>query len=157
MKKYYFIYPDGSKSMLDFNTLEKAEQWKRGMYCDCTIATKEVPSMKLGEFIENYSGDIDVYDDYDESVQVAFCGGDVKLTDAGREKFADVMDLDVEIYDSCAIVNVNDLIEDDDETILEGVQRLFYTFAGYCSEEDYDKYVHEVWQDRLEELKDMTV
>ena len=154
MIKYYFVKPNGEKCLIEFNSLEKAQihQVKGSLYEDCTIATREVPSMKLGDFVENYEGDIDVYDDYDESLGVAFCGGDVKLTKAGKEHFAEIMGLDVEVYDACAIVNVCDLIDadhdpdvDPDVPVFKLVKELFYTFAGYCSEEKYEKYVKEIW------------
>lgn len=156
MKKYYFVEDDGNRSLMEFNTLEKAKafQEKSQLWKGCKIAVREQKSMTLGEFITKYSGDIDVYDDYDESLGIAFCGGDVALTDEGEKHFADVMGLDVELYTSCAVVNVNDLIDPDldpdvdpDDPIFAKVKELFYTFAGYCPEENYNKYVKEVWRD----------
>ena len=152
----YVISKDGHKeSIQDFATEAKAREYMERFkvnYEGCEVTPVEIPSMKLGEFVKGYSGDIDVYDDYDESLGIAFCGGDVTLTDEGWEHFADVMGLDVEVYDSCAVVNVGDLIdpdhdpdEDPDPPVFAMVKKLFYTLAGYCAEENYDKYVKEIW------------
>ena len=49
--------------------------------------------------------DIDVYDDYDESLGIAYCGP-MALTDEGEKEFGRVMDLEVTVPYDVAIVNV---------------------------------------------------
>lgn len=97
--------------------------------------------MSVRKFINSHIGDIDVYDDYDERLGVCFCGGDVKLTADGELRFADALNLSIYVYDNdnCALVDVKD-----SERLVDEASDLFYTLAGYCSVEDYERYVEEV-------------
>lgn len=82
--------------------------------------------------------DIDVYDDYDETIRIAFCGP-MGLTDEGNKKFGDILDTEVKIYGDCAVICVND-----DIMKLNKLYKLFVSLAGYCSNEDYIKWFVEV-------------
>ena len=89
--------------------------------------------------------DIDVYDDVCEDMAIAFCGPQ-PLTDEGEKEFAEIMDYPVMINPNsyggypAAIV----LIDDPDEAVwkcrLKKAKRFFYSAAGYCDNESYDKW-----------------
>lgn len=92
--------------------------------------------MKVKDFIQQEI-DIDVYDDVCEALGIAFCGP-LSLTDAGREKFAEVMEYDIEQSDCCAVVSVDD---PDDRTWKHRLAKaceFFEAAAGYCAADDYD-------------------
>ena len=104
-------------------------------------------TMKVRDFI-NLEEDIDVYDDVCEELGICFCGP-MGLTEEGAERFAEVMDYDIEIDLSgrfaTAVVHVDD---DDDKTWkrrLKKAKEFFYSAAGYCDADDYDKWF--VFQD----------
>lgn len=82
--------------------------------------------------------DIDVCDDYDESCYIAFCGP-MKLTAEGEAKFADALDVEIELHNDIVI-----LVCGDDDKIarknVKAVTKLFYSMAGYCLADDYDKW-----------------
>ena len=82
--------------------------------------------------------DIDVYDNVCESLAIAFVGP-AKLTPAGQEVFADVMDLPVHLMSDHAVVDV-DGPEGVWQRRLQLAKRLFHSLAGYCSEADYDRW-----------------
>ena len=94
--------------------------------------------MTVLEFI-NSGLEADVYDDYCEVCQIAFVGN--KLTEDGEKRFSPVLGLEVQIYhgkycDDC-VVKCNT------EKEAYMVAELFNTMGGFCSIEDYDKYVKE--------------
>ena len=78
--------------------------------------------------------DIDVYDDYDESLAIAFCGP-MALTDEGEKEFGKALDLEVTIPYDVAIVHVNG-----NEELLDIAVRLFCSMAGYCTCNEYDRW-----------------
>lgn len=82
--------------------------------------------------------DIDVYDNVCESLAIAYCGA-IALTSEGQKRFADVLDLTVNIdKNNCvAIIDVDDA-EGVWQKKLKGAKELFYALAGYCSTTDYD-------------------
>ena len=89
--------------------------------------------------------DIDVYDDVCEELGIAFCGP-CKLTEDGEKEFADIMDYEIRIND-CAFMGLPAaivLIDDPDEAVwsdrLEKAKHFFYSFAGYCDCDDYDRW-----------------
>lgn len=88
--------------------------------------------------------DIDCYDNVCEEIGIAYCGP-YKLTEAGKQEFADVLEYKCEIvhdpvgYDVCIIT------VDDDPNIkwrdkLNKAKRFLYAIAGYCAEDDFDKW-----------------
>ena len=84
--------------------------------------------------------DIDVYDDYDESIGIAFCGP-VELTTEGEKEFSDVLDTAITYMPSpydYIVVHVND-----DEKKLNKLNKLFNALAGFCSVENYEKWIKE--------------
>ena len=95
--------------------------------------------MKVKEFIKR-EDDIDVYDNVCEELGIAFCGP-VRLTAEGKRHFAEVLEYDIDVDEKygCAVVDV-----DDDDGIWEGKLRkakeFFYTAAGYCGDEDYQRW-----------------
>lgn len=95
--------------------------------------------MKVKDLLE-MEIDIDVYDNYDERLGIAFVGP-AKLTAKGEETFGEVLDLDVEIVGDgcCAIVDT-----EDDEEMTQMACDLFVALAGYCSETDYEEWFEEV-------------
>lgn len=87
--------------------------------------------------------DIDVYDNVCEELGIAFCGP-VNLTEAGYAEFADVLEFDLDSvnldeYSGTAIVDV-----DGDEGVwqekLARAKKFFYSAAGYCPADEYDKW-----------------
>ena len=94
--------------------------------------------MKIREFIHQ-DIDIDVYDDVCEALEIAFVGP-VKLTDAAKNFFEEVLDYDITLYDDHSVVSV----DDDRDAVWKHKLRLahefFYAAAGYCSEEDYNRW-----------------
>ena len=67
--------------------------------------------------------DIDVYDNVVEELGIAFCGA-MELTDEGKEKFADVLEYDIEINEDYGVAIV-DIDYDDWEDRLKKAKRLF--------------------------------
>lgn len=92
--------------------------------------------MPIREFIK-MDIDIDVCDDYDESCYIAYCGA-IALTEEGEKEFADVLDTMVEVSDDIALLHA----ESDEE--VKALKRFFRSAAGYCSEENYNKWFIEV-------------
>lgn len=98
--------------------------------------------MKIKDFIKR-EDDIDVYDDVDESLCIAFCGP-LKLTDAGREYFKDVLQYNIEVFsESCTAVVNCDTGDERYEERLRKATEFFYSAAGYCSWEDYERWFEE--------------
>ena len=105
--------------------------------------------MTVKEFVDRWADDtqddIDVYDDVCEEIAIAYCSGQT-LTDEGKEHFKDVLNYTIDVNDSIsggevpwAIVNV-----DDEEGIwqekLQKAKEFFYSAAGYCAYDDYDRW-----------------
>lgn len=103
--------------------------------------------MKVKEFIEMWAdgthNDVDVYDDVCEEIGIAYCG-EIKLTKEGKEEFEDVLDYEIDPDEEnyIAIIHV-----DDEEGIwqkkLKKAKQFFYSAAGYCADEDYQKWFAE--------------
>ena len=99
--------------------------------------------MKVKDFIK-IEQDIDVFDNVCEELAIAFCGA-IKLTKEGKKKFADVLEYDIDVRKSfLADVAVIDIDYDDWKDRLKKAKEFFYSVAGYCSEENYDKWFIEV-------------
>lgn len=92
--------------------------------------------------------DIDIYDDVCEELAIAFCGA-VELTPEGSKEFSEVLRYDVEIVRDrygepyCAVVHVDDRDGVWQEK-LKNAKHLFYSLAGYCAYDDYDKWFIEL-------------
>ena len=92
--------------------------------------------------------DVDVVDDVCEELYIAFCGA-YELTEAGKRKFREALNYECEFHRPCS----DDLIciihvDDPDEKVwtrkLRKATELFYSLAGYCAAEDYDRWFKEV-------------
>ena len=98
------------------------------------------------DMYEKY-GDMDVYSDCIDEGAPAWCGN--FLTEEGKKHYAKVLELDAEIqteyHDGATpwysiVVKTNHLPSPTDERMWDKAQGLFGDMAGYCSEEEYDKY-----------------
>ena len=108
--------------------------------------------------------DIDVVDDIDESVYVAM-SGPIRLTAVGEATFAALMPVRVEIVrgrdhmDDVAIIQIDGSCGDGEETreaaLLKMAYELFWGHAGYCSEEQYERWFRAEEEDPLERMKKM--
>ena len=93
--------------------------------------------------------DIDVCDDYDESCWIAKCGA-YRLTDEGVQEFHEALDVDVHIVDfgddrgKMAILHCDDDDEEVAEKNVRACKKLFFSLAGYCPYDEYDKWFEEV-------------
>lgn len=94
-------------------------------------------TFKVSDLI-NMNISVDVYDNVCDDIAVCLEGNFVELTEEGQKEFAEVLDYEVEKLDrDIAIINID---FDDWEDRLEKAKRFFWSLAGYCSEEDYDKW-----------------
>ena len=93
--------------------------------------------MKISEFIK-LDHDIDVYDDVCEELGIAFCGP-IELTPEGSAHFAEVLEYDIEINDSCAVVCIDGPGNSWSER-LRKAKEFFEAAAGYCADSDYQKW-----------------
>ena len=99
--------------------------------------------MKVKDFI-NIDYDIDVYDNVVEELGIAFCGP-LELKAEGKRKFAEVLDYDIEIHtDPRYSVAIIDIDKDDWELRLQKAKEFFYSAAGYCADEDFQKWFKEI-------------
>ena len=97
--------------------------------------------MKIKDFIEVFSGDIDVVDNYTEELYIAYCGE--HLTPEGEEHFAEALELQIEEIRSDLVIIMVDHEEFTDEEAehnLKIAKELFESMAGYCDADDWDKW-----------------
>lgn len=116
------------------------------------IWDREECEMKLKEFIENYDLEVDVSTDYadnftDENGKewgacISFCPGS-KLSEQGKKRWAEIMDLNVEVDGCNAVVYIPNADEKVMEKIHTDVMFLFYTLAGHVSSSFYEQMIEE--------------
>ena len=103
--------------------------------------------MKLKELLK-LDIDVDVSDDYADQFYdgdrcfdsiIAFVGP-CKLTEAGQERYKNIMDLDVDVDESTAIVHIPENEDEKMEEMEKEVMLFFYAVAGYMSEDLYEEY-----------------
>lgn len=101
--------------------------------------------MKVKEFIK-LNADIDVYDDVCEEVAICFCGP-MMLTEEGKEHFDYVLNcLEIELDFSGSIKTAeikchNEFFPEElDEFNIEKANEFFCSAAGYCADEDFQKW-----------------
>ena len=101
--------------------------------------------MKVKDLLE-MEIDIDVYDNVCDELAIAF-DGPMELTEAGKQKFAEVLEYDVwltSVHDysanMVAIVDVDDENEEVFEHKLEAAKELFEAAAGYCSVHEWKEW-----------------
>ena len=91
--------------------------------------------------------DIDVYDNVCDDIGIAFCGP-MEVTKDGVKKFSEPLGYSVTLKnyggDVVAIVDVDDADEKVWKRKLRKAKELFYSLAGYCDADDYDKWFKEV-------------
>lgn len=90
--------------------------------------------------------DMDVYDDMTEELAIAFVGP-MKLTAAGEERFAEVLDMQIEITEWDGEKAAYLILSEDEEALgqkLKKAKTFFYACAGYCNDEDYETWFAEV-------------
>lgn len=100
--------------------------------------------MKVIDFIEKFTGAIDVTDNYTEELGVAYCGE--KLTEAGKKHFAEALQLPIDHFDTDILVIEVDskgLTSNQSEHRLEIAKELFESIAGMCSAAEWDKWFTE--------------
>ena len=86
--------------------------------------------------------DIDIEDNVCQEIGLAFVGP-IELTKEGKEKFKDVLEYEVRLYEeeSWASVKCNDQEPEIKWlTKFKKVQEFFKACAGYCSAKDFDKW-----------------
>ena len=90
--------------------------------------------------------DIDVYDNVDESLSIAFVGP-LKLTREGEDEFVDVLGFEIEIHNDGAGYSYAEVKVDDTEGVwqrkLKRAKEFFESAAGFCSESNYDLWFEE--------------
>lgn len=91
--------------------------------------------MKISELLKQ-DIDIDVCDNICEDLYIAFVGP-LKLTKEGQERFKNILDVEVEMFDYCAIIKLD---EENWRSQLDDACTLFHSAAGYCSSSTYDKW-----------------
>lgn len=97
--------------------------------------------MKIKDFIK-MEIDIDVYDNVEESLAIAFCGP-AELTAEGKRKFAEALEYNIDVDEryGAAVVDVD---APNWRHRLNEAKAFFYAAAGYCTETNYDKWFKEV-------------
>ena len=97
-----------------------------------TIKVKELMTMEI---------DVDVYDDYDESLGIAFCGA-MRIKPLGKKEWADVLEYDIELNSTYPIAILQVTVDSDEETErrLSRAKKFFYSLAGYCADKDFEKW-----------------
>lgn len=92
--------------------------------------------------------DIDCYDDVCEELGIAFCGP-LKLTEEGQQKFAEVLEYDIQMIAGapggfpCVIVKADDKKDGLWMHRLAKAKEFFESAAGYCAYEDYNRWFKE--------------
>ena len=95
--------------------------------------------MTVREFIRG-DGDIDIVDDVCEDLWIAVCRP-VLLTEEGEREFSEVLNYEVEIRKhNIAVLLINQY--KDWEHKLKKAEKFFCAHAGYCSDEDWDKWFY---------------
>ena len=90
--------------------------------------------------------DIDVYDNVCDDIGIAFCGP-MKLTEAGEQHFEEVLNYPVTLKKYSGDVVAIVIVDNPDkgwEKRLNKAKDFFYSLAGYCDSDDYDKWFVEV-------------
>ena len=97
-----------------------------------TIKVRDLMSMEI---------DVDVWDDYDESLGIAFCGA-MLIKPEGLKEWADVLDYDIEVNLRCASAVLHVSVDNDveSEKRLARASRFFYSLAGYCADKDFERW-----------------
>lgn len=102
--------------------------------------------MKVKELLK-MDVDIDVYDDVCEELAIAKCGA-YELSEEAQKHFAEALEYDCELHSDGGYTVCIAHVDDHDESVwkhkLSMACELFYSLAGYCAADDYDKWFKEV-------------
>ena len=88
---------------------------------------------------------IDVYDSVCEELGIAF-DGPLVLTDAGMQKFSEVLDYEVSLVNSGPYMNAIVDVDGPEgvwQKRLRKAKEFFDSAAGYCAWDDYEKWFKE--------------
>ena len=96
--------------------------------------------MKVKELIKQEM-DVDVYDDYNEELGIAFCGP-CKLTAQGKDRFAWVLEQEIDMFDDAHGILTGIVHAENEEEVLKYCE-FFEAAAGYCGEYAYGLYFDE--------------
>lgn len=97
--------------------------------------------MKIKDFIEVFDGCVDVSNNYVDDGIIAYCGE--KLTDEGKANFAEALDLEIESLNEDYVtikIDEGNTREEECERRFSLMKNLFFSIAGYCDAEDWDKW-----------------
>lgn len=86
--------------------------------------------------------DIDVVDDYDERLWIAFCGA-VNLTEIGKDVFANALELPIKIT-AIGTPCENAVVHCENSKQAREAAYLFESLAGYCTEDEWELWFEEV-------------
>ena len=97
-----------------------------------TIKVKELMGMEI---------DIDICDDYDNSLFIAFCGA-MRIKPEGKKEWADVLKYDIELDSTYPVATLRVSVDSEKETErrLSRAKKFFYSLAGYCADKDFEKW-----------------
>lgn len=94
--------------------------------------------MKVKDLLEMELS-VDVYDNVCEELAIAF-EGPMELTEAGLEKFSEVLEYDVSLNNNGSFINAIVDVDDEDEAEFERklvrAKELFESLAGWCTMEE---------------------
>ena len=99
--------------------------------------------MKVKYFIK-IEHDIDVYDNVIGGLGIAFCGP-LEMTKEGEKYFEEVLNYEIQINGSPRYsVAIIDIDYDDWKRQRKKAEEFLYAAAGYCYEDDYERWFKEV-------------
>ena len=88
--------------------------------------------MTIREFLNNYTSDVDIIDNYADDFMIAWCG--TNLTDIGRITYKSILDLQIEEINDCLW-----MVDCPTSKLHRLLKQMFYGMAGYCPADDWDK------------------
>lgn len=108
-----------------------------------SVTVMTIRDMFKKGFAEKY-GDVDIINDVTDEFSSAFCG-DIEFTEAGVEKYKDILDDEIEIdterEKGCVLI---DKYGDDWECHWDKINELFGDAAGYIADSEYKRLFREV-------------
>ena len=81
--------------------------------------------------------DIDVYDDYDERLGIAYCYG-YRLTKEGEKHFAKALDMEIKIHNTAVFQAATVHCDTGKEASI--AKEFFDSLAGFCPADEFDKW-----------------
>lgn len=101
-----------------------------------------MPTMKFEQFIQS-DVDCDVFNTITGGGNFAFVGP-IALTDAGKEEFKLILNLEVDVDEESACATVTIPTEEDDHSIdtIRTLNRFLKSAAGYCPQSTWDRWFY---------------